>query len=1200
MSDQPPFSDPPFPKEPLFDDDVHPEDVDPDFGFVAADGIGEAFDDDSEASAKQNDVVTAGAGTGKTYALVNDYVFALLGLDGSYMPRSPHRILAITFTDKAAAEMRSRVIDKVSRLVRSPKADPDVTARAEAIGASLPEPTTLQTQAKQLATAPISTFHSLCTSLLRDLALKARVDPAFTVLDDADERLLYEETAEAVVLDVLATEGAPHQAEVAELSARMSLRRMGRGRGLVDELVDRARGLAERGQTAREVRPVFDADAAEARLADPKDRCGAAFADLVAALEEVGNEGTLTLATQLERVSQDFLAALDKPSTDREAACAAHFERLADLLTRRLLRTTKDALPAAQGALADCGAALVDVIVAPHAEAFCALLVLVEDRVAREKQARGVLGFGDLLLKTRDLLRTQPRVRNRVKSRFDRILVDEYQDTSPVQEDIVALLAEAESQCRPVPDGQKAMGTVQLGRGRLFVVGDPKQSIYGFRGADARLFSHTSNVVVDGSDTTAKSGEPRTLRTSYRSRAPVCDVVNLVSDVLFAKTSDDAVPYDAGDALLAHRGGDGPAGALWRCFSNTQMPADLVEAFGIGRKLRTMLFPADGDDPLFVVDKATGDMRAAQPRDVAILVRRIRAAGPIARALTHNGIPVRITGGEGFFAREEVVDLLAVLRLVVEPGDDLATLTVLRSPMIGVEDDELLQVVQNVDEWRRGFSLADAVWAAEQGVVSARSAARIQRLVQVLDVLRELAPVHSAAHLLDVVIDELNMVEAMGVEPDALERMANFDKLRGMLDDTEGHAVASIQRMWSFLDAPPKEGVASALAADVDAVQIMTIHQAKGLEFPVVVLAELGTSLPRIWAHMPHHGELGIAVNPRGRPIEVCLRRDLVGKASLKTAYDLVIDKARQEQEAEMSRLLYVAMTRARDWLFLVGEERNSGDASFRRLVARTRTTFRKEFDTVMPTERVPAIPGPRRAVRASHIPPPSKVVPSPVVGVPRIVPSALTLHRQAGLAADTDLARARVLPHMARARARGRAAHHILSRVAESADFALIDDDERAHFAVRAIARACGLSAFDDDNERLFNQLVATVRGPLAALMRQGAGLRFEELIRYATPSGAVVQGAADLVARTPEWTLVVDFKSSAQGAASDDTHLQLCAYAEGLHQAGEPDVRLSAWALGEPEVSAKRYTDEDRRRLHDALAVALSDLDAAQPTRW
>ncbi|MCP4504471.1 MAG: UvrD-helicase domain-containing protein [Deltaproteobacteria bacterium] len=1140
-------------------------------------------------SSPQNDVVTAGAGTGKTYALVNDYVFALLGLDGTFLPRSPQRILAITFTDKAAAEMRSRVIDKVSRLVRSPKADADINERLEKLNTKLPPPATLKAQAKQLASAPISTFHALCTSLLRDLALKAKVDPAFTVLDDTEERLLLEETAEAVVLDVLATADAPFQKEVAELSARLSLRRIGRGRGLVDELVDRSRALAERGMLAHSVRPVVDRAKAALTLEEPVQQARDDLKALVKALEDAGNEGTLLLSTQLARCGNDFLDAIYRDSPDKEAACAAHFERTFNLMGQRTARAAKVILSDAQRSFSTVGVALVDATLASHAEAFCSLLVRLEARVHQEKQARGVLGFGDLLLKTRDLLREDPQVRQRVKRRFDRILVDEYQDTSPVQEDIVAFLAEYVDRAAPVPVGVPAMGALALEPGRLFVVGDPKQSIYGFRGADARLFAHTRDVVINGTETCEKSGRPRSLRNSYRSRAPVCEAINLVADVLFGKSKDESVPFSAEDALVAVREGSGKAGAMWRCHGGDGFPAELAEAFVIARKLRSFLLPDEGEKPLLVFDKQKEEQRRARPKDVAILVRRIRTAGPIARALAHQGVPARITGGEGFFSREEVVDVIAVLRLVVEPGDDLAALTVMRAPFIGVVDDDLLRIVQDTPGWYKGFSLQDAFEFARKETLVDGSSLRLLQLEEVLIRLRSMVGEQSAAKLLDVILDELTVAECVGVEGDALERMANLDKLRGMLDESEGLAVSVIQRMWNYLDAPPKEGVASALSADVDAVQIMTIHQAKGLEFPVVVLAELGGALPKFYPVMPFHADLGIAVSHRGRPIEECIRRDSIGRTKSKVAHAQIQDLDKSEQEAELCRLLYVAMTRARDWLFLIGEERNTGDASFRRLIERTRTTFRRAFDDVMPMEKVAAFPGPRRELQATRVPLPDAPLAPPVRGIPRVVPSALSFRTQVAFAKETDLARARVLPHMARARARGRAAHHILARVGEGADFSVFNDDENALFAIRSIARSCGLSAFDDENEELFLKLVKTIQGPLAKLVHVGAGLSFEELVSFEHARGAVVQGSADLVARTPEWTLVVDFKSSARGASSEDTHLQLCAYAAGLEADGCENVRMAAWPFGEKEVSARTFVDEDRRRLDEAIGLAL-----------
>jgi ATP-dependent helicase/nuclease subunit A len=1139
----------------------------------------------------QSIVVVAGAGTGKTHALVNDYIFTLLGLDGSGRVRSPHRVLAITFTDKAAAEMRRRVVMRLADLVRDPAGDVDIAARCEELRGSdgegeVPAAEVLKRMQTQLAGAPIQTFHAFAASLLRDHALNAGVDPGFDQLAEAEEQLLLSETAEAVILDRLA-EG---DRDVAELTARFSLRRMGGGGGLTGSLCSLYSALAERGVAPSALQAACGPEAAAELVGARRVALYEEMSKLLIMLEDpatdaYARERRETLKVAFERLRE----ALERPHSEQaEIAVAAAYKRLQredggwgrGPVGMQRVNTFLT--------LNDLGAALCDQAASTFAPAVRALLVDLDERVALEKDARGALGFGDLLLRARDLLRDHPSLRARVKARFDRVLVDEYQDTSPVQEDLVALLAEEPTRGDPVHPDERAMDVLRLGRGRLFVVGDPKQSIYGFRGADARLFSHTLDVVTEGNGSCGATGVRRTLNRSWRSRPPVVDLINTIASATLGAEGDDAL-FDEADRLRAVREGEGVAGALLVPEQRGEIDLEEAEPWLIARKVRELL---DDQHPVTV----DGEEVACRPRDITVLVRRIKAAASISRALAHVGVPAHITGGEGFFSRPEVMDLIAGLRLIVEPADDLAAVSVLRSPLVGLTDDELVRLHEAIsgsaEKGRRtplGWQVA--VDVAEDAGLDERSADRLVRIDALLRALRERLPHERLPVVLDALMDGTAFVLSLGVEPDADDRLANVEKLRVLCEGRPGDAVATIGRLWTYLDAPPREGVATSVGPEVDAVRLMTVHQAKGLEFPIVFLADLGSTLLGHWQELLWEPERGLAVSHRGRPITAC---EPLWSHRVQPVLRQVRAVREQSDQAELMRLLYVALTRARDWVYLVGEERSSGKPSLRRLVERARTTHRQQMEALLPVERYPADAPPARPlpVREAEQLPQAKTLPAPISPI-RVGPSALIGEHQH--AADDDEEAPDVVEERRR---RGRLVHEVIAAAGQEADAGLLADTGQARWLVEACLRAAGEDPASTRFGDMVKRCTATLCGPIRHLLATGYSLSFEEALRFEITGAErplVVVGTADLVARSDDETLVVDFKSSRGAAQAESTWLQLAGYAAALSARGEGPIRMAAWVVGEQardEDSRAFDAEVEQELLQRVHAVALGDL--------
>ena len=820
--------------------------------------------------------VEAGAGSGKTRALV-DRVVALIG-SGVAM----ENIAAITFTEKAAAELRDRIRERL---------------RGDETRQSLGEERA-ETALSQLDGAAVGTLHSFAQRILSEHPVEAGLPPSVEVLDDIGSQIEFD-IRWRDFLDRLLDK--PEEMGPTLLRLEMLAVRSEHIRALAVRLNqnwDRLAGLAWEPAPL----PPVDVDDIEGGLqavAAIKDRCTAGPEDaLFARIEAV--EGELA---RLEGTSDDVArieilrSAIDAgrgQGSGRQGNWGDGEEGKANKATAT---TALKALAAPRGRKPDeppsiC-VQLLDRAAQAALEVLVARLASFTLDAAEERRAGGRLEFHDLLVRARMLLRHDthgPAVRTALRERYQRLLIDEFQDTDPIQVELAALLSSEDADA-----GGTRWAEIDPDPGRLFFVGDPKQSIYRFRGADIATF-------LEARDWTEhqEQGRSESLGTNFRSAAPIIDWVNDVFGQLIQPSSGSQPEYASLDAVRAPVP-QGPA--------VTVLGAQPVEipgrAFAQELRSREALSVAEAVSAIlrdgWAVDAGrptAPDPRPARLGDIAILIPSRTSLADLEDALEAASIPYRAEASSLVYNTREVRDVLAAVQAVADPTDELALVAALRSSLYGCGDDDLAH-------WRLACRGRFSLIGAQPDSCPADH--------PVAEAIAHLAEMHRAKRWTDppALIDRL--VRERGAFETAVAGGRPRDvwrRLRFVIDQARAWADAGGTSLRSYLEWARLQGADNARVTesvlpetDDDSVRIMTVHAAKGLEFPIVVLSGMTTKLDQ-----RNRGPT-VAFDSSGAPV-VKLRG---GVESENYQAWKPIDE--QMDAHERLRLLYVACTRARDHL---------------------------------------------------------------------------------------------------------------------------------------------------------------------------------------------------------------------------------------------------------------------------------------------
>ena len=846
--------------------------------------------------------VTAGAGSGKTAVLVHRYLKILLEKD---LP--PNQVVAITFTRKAAAELKQRIVKELDARLR---ADPD-NIKLESIKTGM-------------LSAQISTIHSFCARILREYPVEAGVDAGFSELQGIQQRLILREIIESTLREIAdhPDEDATH-VQLVEL-----LRIFGKNRleGHLYELVNQREAV---GRLMRDLYCRTDSEVLDTWHEFVQSQLTQSLTNQFPIENWLRCLNTV-LAVAKGKNATKVQELTDQIGPDMEPQDAVLFlTEITPLIVTQGgtiskrdflgLRVKTDAVEEEIDFLVNAAKHLQsfptftddDVLLICVTHQLLAVYAEVQRAYEHHKLQTRQLDFDDLQIKVRDLLQQEP-IRVQLAQRYPYIMVDEYQDTDHLQYEILKPLSS---------DFQS---------GNLFIVGDQNQSIYRFRGADVRVFDQTRREITEYQSTLTKDfiwegeileasdSEKRGelyLPENFRLLRNLIGFVNLIFEKIMGGQNEFEVKYEP---LIQGRTTDQSGDIELLIGSKEQVDGDSQPSVGendlIVARIRHLVGTGE------TVWKDEGDGEKPKPiryGDIAILIRSRTRLPEIESALLTAKIPYKITGGIGFYQRQEIYDIGNYLQFLINPANDVALAGVLRAPFFGVSDVELYEITQP--------SSTGSFWQKVQAYVARTDQSptypigyAVQTLQNHLEICHRIPP----SELIRKIVNDTGMVGVLPVGQSGEQRWANYEKLLGIAREFERSGITDLfdflEQLNLLIEEEEREGQATTQLT-TDAVEIMTVHAAKGLEFPVVILPNLDRRATRYDQEPFIDDQLGIgfrSANP-----------DKNYEQSDPGATQLMKERANNKREAEEQRLFYVATTRARDRLILSGTLDKKGNA---------------------------------------------------------------------------------------------------------------------------------------------------------------------------------------------------------------------------------------------------------------------------------
>lgn len=794
---------------------------------------------------KSNVSLLAGAGSGKTYVLMKRFV-QILRADLSV---NPTNIVAITFTRKAADEIKGRVRQAVGECVEQAQTDLERLRWQEHL--------------QKVESAPISTIHSLCSRILRDNPVETQLDPEFTILEDFEAQDFFKETLQQYLRK--------------NIKENAALRRLVQTYG-VNSFVNQVTALGDKlSELVREDNLAEPYLKAKEELPALQQKLFAAVREVIEAREALGakTKGRQTLteaAGLLDEMQKQLLA----PEPDCSLLDASGVVKVSGKALAAELTNLKNLRQELNHVLLNAkGCDLVQDWLAVLQEFYACL--------SARKQENNVLFNDDLDLLAIEHLQKNEALRQKYQERYKYIMVDEFQDTNERQRQLIYLLC-----------GNKLDNT-----NNLFIVGDVKQSIYRFRHADVSVFNKVKEDIAQN------AGQNLGMKTNFRSTQSIVESCNTA----FCQLMD--LPKE--EICLEHHEGANTGGAKV-CL--LQVPYKTKDD-DLGAKEDKWQKEAEAIAAYLQQELPKVEPQLRPGASKAILLRAMTHCEILRQTLQGYGINCVVVKGKGFYEQQEVLDILNLLAALHNRYASLELAGALRSNYFGLDDATLTQLFWQTENEKPLWDVLQAVGSGElQLNLQPEQQALAMQAAERLRSLRQAAALMALPELFAQLWDELKPEFVLSQQENGHSKLANVKKLLRLAQQycqTKQASLAEWLQNVKDLRASSSKEPAATVQAD-DALQIMTIHNSKGLEFDLVILPQLDKSVHGDTASIKYlpgkedeQGLLGIKVPDK----EMQLQNSGV--------YELAKARDSELEEEESRRLLYVAMTRAQKQLLMVG-----------------------------------------------------------------------------------------------------------------------------------------------------------------------------------------------------------------------------------------------------------------------------------------
>jgi len=809
--------------------------------------------------------VVAGPGSGKTRVLVER--FANLVTEHNV---SINEILTLTFTEKAANEMKRRAAESF-------------------------EEKGMEKERQDIEFAYLSTIHSFCSRLLRENSIEASIDPQFRVMDELEAGRVKEQT----LLDTLKkwAEEKGLDTFLNDIFWKQTDSKKSRLKSFRENLIMLYEKI--RNACVPIARTVNRNDLSQ----DVVSSCNEAE-KLINEIIAICSDKSLTPKSRekvdyvLERWNasnlQDDINKLyrekEKPSQKDELILAL-LNKVKAIHSVIKLSVSNDVKPPL-GALREELKTVIGLLAEDYSTRIKMVLrdflITFDIAYSERKRTESLIDFTDLEIKTIELLKNKKQIANEIKQKFRYILVDEFQDISRLQKIIIDLIKSKDN---------------------LFIVGDEKQSIYGFRDAEVEIFQD----IQKDSDRESLIN----LNENFRSRPQVLDLVNHIFDRLW---TDDSIGQQLkAGAEFSEK--PAPSIEIIVAEGNDKTQARKWESMEIAKRIKEIV----GTGEIKITNKREQE-RNISYKDIAILFRSTTDIKLYEHSLSHLDVPYYVVSGRGFFNTTEITDLINFLKVIESPSDEINLAAVLKSPFVGIDDDALFRLADHAHNSNNGnrslIQALDEVSSIKE--IEPQSRNRIIQFRQFLDEVQGIKPRTSLWNLISFILKKTEFQSKMLLFSNGKKRYANLLKIVELCKNQEDFEPLTLRDFIEIVEGYKfreiRESEAPVESEEDDVVKLITTHSAKGLEFPVVIIADVDRDNIRPSDYFVYSTDHGISfkiLNPSTNEEERPL------------SYERINDESKEKELRESRRLLFVAMTRAQEHLIISGginRNRSKGD----------------------------------------------------------------------------------------------------------------------------------------------------------------------------------------------------------------------------------------------------------------------------------